>query len=215
MVPATNSHMDCSVIRASISARLDDESAPVPESVVSAHLDGCARCCHWSSGVTDLHRSLRVVPAAVETDRTEAIMSAIERRPVVNTQHDSVSVWRLLTVLIALIQIVAAVPLLLGHGDEMHGHFARHVGVFAAALAVGLLMAAHRPDRARSLLPVLAVLVAGLVWSCLDDLLHGMPVPGSAIAHGADVIALFVVWQLAHLSDATERRVGSRSPVLR
>lgn len=164
--------------------------------------------------MTELHRLLRVAPASVEPDRTDAILRVIDRRPARAPRADRVTRWRLLTVLVALVQIAAAVPLLLGQGDEMHGHFARHMGVFAIALAVGLLMAAYRPDRARALLPMLVALVVGLVWSCLDDLIHGQPVPDSIIAHGVDVIGLVAVWQLAHLTDAVGSRVH-RSPVLR
>lgn len=207
--------MDCSEIRISISARLDGEAPPIPESVVERHVDGCPDCRTWSLGVTELHRSLRLTGALEEPDRSARIVQGIPRRGPVARTPGSLAWWRLVTVLIALVQIAFAVPLLLGHGDEMHGHFARHLGVFAAALAVGLLMAAYRPDRAHSLLPVLSVLVAGLIWSCLDDLVHGQPVPGSVVAHAANVVALFAVWQLAHRSGTMPRRVAGRSPVLR
>jgi predicted anti-sigma-YlaC factor YlaD len=206
--------MDCSEIRDAVSAGLDGETAPLPREVVQVHVRLCSACRDWSAAVAELQRGLRVGTAPVEIDRTDSILRAIDRRPGHQARSEHLALWRLVASLVALVQMAGAIPLLLGHGDEMHGHFARHLGVFAAALAVGLLMAAYRPDRARALLPILAVLVTGLVWSCLDDLVHGMPVPGSAIAHGADVIALLVVWQLAHLSDVTARRVHRRSPVL-
>ena len=204
--------MDCSQIRFALSATLDGEDPGLPNVVVDHHLDACAGCRTWSAEVADFHRTLRVGPAAIEVDRTEAIFAALPRRGAVG-RDDRVRTLQWVTVILAVVQFAGAMPLLLGHGDEMHGHFARHIGVFTAAMAIGLLVVARRPDRARAILPMLAVLVAGLVWSCLDDLISGRPVPGSAIAHGLDVAALGLVWLLAHTNGAGETR--DRQPVLR
>ena len=205
--------MDCSQIRFALSAALDGEDPGLPNLVVDTHLDGCASCRTWSAEVADFHRSLRVGPAAIEVDRTDAILTALPRRGVIPGRDDRTRSLQWVTVFVAIVQLAGAIPMLLGHGDEMHGHFARHIGVFTAAMAIGLLVVARRPDRARAILPMLAVLVAGLVWSCLDDLLSGRPVPGSAIAHGLDVAALGVVWLLAHTKGAGV--TGERRPVLR
>ena len=206
--------MDCPQIRFSVSAALDDEDPGLPEVVIQAHLAACARCRTWSVDATEFHRTLRIGPAEMEFNRTEEILAALPLRARVGHTGDRVQPLRLATLLIALVQIVGAVPLLLGHDEMMHSHYARHIGVFSAALAIGLLVVAWRPERARALLPMLAVLVAGLVWSCLDDLISGRAVPGSAIAHGADVAALGVVWMLAHTTAGSEG-VTHRHPVLR
>ena len=150
----------------------------------------------------------------VEIDRTEEILAALPERPRANASADRVRPLRIATLVIALVQMFGAIPLLLGHGDMTHMHFARHIGVFAAALAIGLVIVAWRPERAAGMLPMLGVLVAGMVWSCLDDLLAGRPVPGSAIAHGADVVALGLVWMLAHVTSGSEG-ARHRRPVLR
>jgi hypothetical protein len=55
------------------------------------------------------------------------------------------------------------------------------------------------------MLPVLAVLVAGLAWSCFGDIWAGRPVPGNPLAHGADVAGLLAVWLLARGGVTTER----------
>ena len=205
--------MDCSQIRFALSATLDGEDPGLPNVVVDAHLGGCPECRTWSAEVADFHRTLRVGPAAIETDRTETILAALPRRGAAPGRDDRTRSLQRVTVILAIVQLAGAVPLLLGHGDEMHGHFARHIGVFTAAMAIGLFVVARRPDRARAILPMLAVLVAGLVWSCLDDLISGRPVPGSAIAHGLDVAALGVVWLLAHTNGAGDTR--DRQPALR
>ena len=213
MPKSDNPIMDCSQIRFALSATLYGEDPGLPNLVVDAHLDGCPECRTWSAEVADFHRTLRVGPAAIETDRTETILAVLPRRGAAPGRDDRTRSLQWVTVILAIVQLAGAVPLLLGHGDEMHGHFARHIGVFTAAMAIGLLVVARRPDRARAILPMLAVLVAGLVWSCLDDLISGRPVPGSAIAHGLDVAALGVVWLLAHTNGAGDAR--DRQPVLR
>ena len=205
--------VDCSQIRFALSAALDGEDPGLPSLVVDAHLNGCLECRSWSAEVADFHRTLRVAPAAIEVDRTEAIRAALPNRGMIPGRDDRTRSLQWATVFIAIVQLAGAIPLLLGHGDEMHGHFARHIGVFTAAMAIGLLVVARRPDRARAFLPMLAVLVGGLVWSCLDDLIGGRPVPGSAIAHGLDVAALGAVWLLAHTNGADDTR--DRRPVLR
>ncbi len=206
--------MDCTQIRFALSARLDDEDMGLPVLVVDRHLEGCVDCRGWAADAAEFHRTLRVAPAATEVDRTEAIRAVLTPRPSPFGKEDRTRSLQRVAFFVALVQIVGAIPLLIGNGDEMHGHYARHVGVFTAAMAIGLLFVAWRPARARALLPMLAVLVAGLVWSCIDDLIGGRPVPGSAIAHGFNVIALGVVWLLAHTGAGSED-TSKRQPVLR
>lgn len=203
--------MDCSEIRLSISANLDGEDPSLPPAVVAAHVSGCPGCRSWSVEASGLHRSVRVQAAPVEPDRTEAILAALPVRTV--RVHDHVRSLRIVTLIIAMVQAVAAVPLLLGHGDMMHMHYARHIGVFSAALAIGLVVAAWQPARARGLLPVLAVVVVGLAWSCFEDLLAGRSVPGSSIAHAANVAGLATVWMLAHTSPAEAASAPSRAAI--
>lgn len=175
-----------------VSAALDGEVAPLPPDVVAHHLADCAGCRQFSQEATALHRALRVRAADEEPDRTAAILSGLPRRSAVD---DRARGLRIVTLLIALVQLAASLPLLFA-SDDM-GHMERHIGIFAVALAVGLLAVAIRPQHARALLPVLTVLVAGLVWSCLGDIWAGRAIPGSLLAHGADVAGLAAVWLLA------------------
>lgn len=201
-------------MRASVSALLDGEDPTVPEPVVTDHLATCAKCRLWSADVTDLHRGLRVQAATEEPDRTATILAAL---PIRRRRGHDERVWmlRLVTCAIAFVQLAASVPLLFGSGYEMHGHLTRHVGAFSVALAVGLLTVAWRPDRAKATLPILAVLVMGLIWSCLGDLLAGRPLPGSAIAHGADVAGLCTAWLIARATAGESEDHQGRRPVLR
>ena len=57
-------------------------------------------------------------------------------------------------------------------------HVARHLGSFALALGVGLLVVAWKPERAAGVLPVVAALVACLVGSSIVDIVSGQRGPG-------------------------------------
>jgi predicted anti-sigma-YlaC factor YlaD len=207
--------MLCTDVRASLSAGLDGEMPALPPDVVDHHLGACAGCRRWRDEVTALHRTLRVQPAEPEPDRTEEILAALpHRRPVVD---ERVTGLRIITLIIAIVQFVASVPLLFASDSAMgghvmdDGHLERHIGVFALAMAVGLLVVAWRPERARAMLPILGVLVAGLIWSCFGDIWNGRPVPGNLVAHGADIAGFAAVWLLARTTGDTARERRHRA----
>ncbi|MGZ4677175.1 MAG: zf-HC2 domain-containing protein [Acidimicrobiia bacterium] len=192
--------MTCPDVRVSISAALDGEAAPLPPDVVAHHLDRCDGCRRFAEELGDLHRILRVQPAPEEPDRTSAIVAALPTRRSAADEH--LLGLRLVTLLIALVQVATAAPLLF-MSDAM-GHMERHIGISSVAMAVGLAFVALRPWRARAMLPVLGVLAVGLVWSCFGDIWAGRPVPGNLWAHGADVAGFAAVWLLSRATGATD-----------
>jgi len=208
--------MLCRDVRASLSAGLDGELPALPADVVDHHLAACAGCRGWADEVASLHRTLRVQPAAAEPDHTDAILAALpRRRPIVD---DRVRALRLVTLVIATVQFFASLPLLFASNEMVmgghvmdDGHLERHIGIFALAMAVGLFVVAWRPERARAMLPVLGVLVAGLVWGCFGDIWAGRPVPGNLLAHGADLAGFAAVWLLARTEGETERERRQRA----
>jgi len=208
--------MLCPDVRASLSAGLDGELPALPADVVDHHLAACAGCRRWADEVASLHRTLRVQPAAVEPDHTDAILAALpRRRPIVD---DRVRALRLVTLVIATVQFFASLPLLFASNEMVmgghvmdDGHLERHIGIFALAMAAGLFLVAWRPERARAMLPVLGVLVAGLVWGCFGDIWAGRPVPGNLLAHGADLAGFAAVWLLARTEGETERERRQRA----
>jgi len=208
--------MLCTDVRASLSAGLDGELPALPADVVDHHLAACAGCRRWADEVASLHRTLRVQPAAVEPDHTDAILAALpRRRPIVD---DRVRALRLVTLVIATVQFFASLPLLFASNEMVmgghvmdDGHLERHIGIFALAMAAGLFLVAWRPERARAMLPVLGVLVAGLVWGCFGDIWAGRPVPGNLLAHGADLAGFAAVWLLARTEGETERERRQRA----
>ena len=105
--------------------------------VVEHHLRGCPECRRWSEAVAGLHRSLRVQPAEDEPDRTGAILAALpRRRPLAD---DRVQTLRIVTLAVALVQLVASIPLLFPSDTMpgmpgMDGHLERHLGISALAM---------------------------------------------------------------------------------
>lgn len=55
--------MECEVVRAALSARLDGEASGVDDDVVDAHLSACADCRAWFDQAVRLNRSLLIGPA--------------------------------------------------------------------------------------------------------------------------------------------------------
>ena len=97
------------------------------------------------------------------------------------------------------IEIIAlSLPaLVLGDEADTSAHGARHLGAFTVAYGVGLLVVAARPARARTMLPVAAVLAGALLITALVDLANGrIPLVGEA-RHLPEIASVVLVWLLA------------------
>lgn len=59
------------MVRAALSARLDDEPAPsgIDDDAIDAHLSACAECRDWFAGASDLNRRLRMSVAPDSPER--------------------------------------------------------------------------------------------------------------------------------------------------
>ena len=124
---------------------------------------------------------------------------------------------RALLVVVAVEIIAFSLPaLVLGDESDTSTHAARHLGAFTAAYGVGLLVVVVRPARARTMLPVAAVLAGALVITAVVDLVDGrVPLTGEA-QHLPEVLSVVLVWLLAvpapRRADHSPRR---RRPSLR
>lgn len=99
---------------------------------------------------------------------------------------------------LALVQLAAgAPPLVLGQDPGTSAHLARHIGSFDVAIAVGLLLVAWRPARARAMLPVVAALAACVMGTALLDLADGATRLDREVAHVPEPLAVAFVWALA------------------
>jgi predicted anti-sigma-YlaC factor YlaD len=190
--------MRCHECRIAISARLDGEEPGWPAATVEAHLEGCEACRRFAEGARSLHRGMRLAPAVPMPDLTPTILHAIGRDAGRDRRDRERTIGlRVCLALIGLVQIAVAVPaLVLGDDAGLPVHTARHIGSFTAALAVGFLFVAWRPERAAGLVPVATALVAFVIGTTAVDVLTGQTAAFSESSHVTEVVGLVVTWLL-------------------
>jgi predicted anti-sigma-YlaC factor YlaD len=199
--------MDCDRCRTALSAELDGEDPGASPDAVDAHLAGCAACREFATGARRLHRTARIAPAADVPDLTAPIMRAIGDRAVDPHAEERTRFLRICVAIVGGIQLAMAVPaLVLGDDAGLPTHVARHLGSFAVALGVGLLVVAWRPDRAAGILPVIGVVVLCLLGSSAVDIVNGRAAPGAEVSHAPELVGLVAVWLLARSSSLAPAR---------
>jgi predicted anti-sigma-YlaC factor YlaD len=197
--------MSCTQIRDALSARLDGEDPGIDEAALYGHLAGCGGCRAFAHDAEDLHRAVRLEPAPAIPDLAPTVLAAIgedtlARRPAGTRRageepgHELVQVLRWVLVALAIVQIVVAIPALLGNDAGLPVHTARHLGSFDLALGIGFLYAAWRPQRIGGMLPIVAALVVCLAVSSLLDVAAGNTAALGETHHLADFGGLLVMW---------------------
>ncbi|MGB8861626.1 MAG: zf-HC2 domain-containing protein [Ilumatobacteraceae bacterium] len=161
--------MRCEQWHEAISARADGEDPGVDDRLIDAHLAHCTDCQGFERAVDGARGRLVVQPAPDMPDLSRRVTKT-------NAVLDRAGRWslvRALLIVVAIEIVVLAVPaLVLGEG-ETRAHDARHLGAFSIAYAVALLVVAVRPARARTVLPVAAVLAGALFVTAVVDLAAG------------------------------------------
>jgi predicted anti-sigma-YlaC factor YlaD len=185
--------VSCSTWRDAISAEADGEDPGIEPRLVTAHLDRCADCRAFAASIEGSRRRLLMAPAPSMPDLSRRISK-------LNAIADRASAWgvvRVLLVVVAVEVIVLSLPaLLLGEG-EANAHEARHLGAFTVAYGVALLVVAFRPARARTILPVAAVLAGALLITAVVDLVNGNVPLLEEATHLPELISVVLVWLLA------------------
>jgi hypothetical protein len=129
-------------------------------------------------------------------------MPDLSRRVVkLNAIADRASAWGAVRVLLAVVALEIAVlslpALVWGQDAEASTHEARHLGAFGVAYAAALLVVVVRPARARSILPVAAVLAFALTITAVVDIAQGrVPLVGETL-HLPEIVSVGLVWLLA------------------
>jgi predicted anti-sigma-YlaC factor YlaD len=198
--------MTCERWREAISARLDGEALGVDERLLEAHLERCPACRRFAaaSPLTILPRPAPTVPSDLPR-RVSRLAAAADRAA-------TWSVVRVLLAVVAIEIIVVSVPALLGDEAETSTHAARHVGAFAVAYGVGLLVVVVRPARARTMLPVAAVLAGALAIGSVVDLIERrIPLIDEA-SHLPELVSVVLVWLIATSSSRPDDRAGATPP---
>ena len=183
--------MTCERWREAISARADGEALGVDDRLLEAHLRRCEACRRVATA-----GPLTVGPlfaAAPQADLPRRVTRRVARADRASTS----TIVRWLLAVVAVEIIVVSVPALLGDRDATSTHAARHLGAFAIAYGVGLVVVAVRPARARTMLPVAAVLAGALVITSVVDLAERrIPLVDEA-AHLPEVVSVVLVWLIA------------------
>ncbi|MEI7618626.1 MAG: zf-HC2 domain-containing protein [Actinomycetota bacterium] len=186
--------MQCDLWEEAISARADGEPNTIDPRLLEAHLSGCLSCRTFAENVHVLRRSASIDLAASVPDLSAHVVK-------IARANDRGSVWWVLRLGLAVVSaqiLVFSVPaLLLGHSQGSDEHSARHLGSFAVAYAIGLLVVALRPAKARGMLPLTASLAGCLAVTAIIDIAEGRVPALTEFRHIPEVIGLVLVWVFA------------------
>jgi predicted anti-sigma-YlaC factor YlaD len=153
----------------------------------------CAPCGRYHADLVQLQRIVRLRPADPVPDQTAAIL--VRARPPAGGRMAWV---RYGLAVVALTQLVLALPeLVFGLDAGTPAHLARHAGSLGTALAIGLLYAAWRPERAVGLLPIAAALAACMVVTAVADIVDGRAQALGEGTHVLELVGLALLWVLA------------------
>ncbi len=206
--------MTCEPWQMAISARIDGEDLGVEPRLLDAHLAGCAECRRYEAIADATHRAARIQPAPPMPDLSRRVVK-------LNAIADRASRWSIVRILLFVVAVdviaFALQALVTGEANSATTHATRHLGAFTVAYGVGLLVVVARPARARTMLPVAAVLAGALGVTALIDLFNGnAPLVGEA-THLPELLSVVLIWLLAAPGPRERRsRSGSgRSPALR
>ena len=184
----------CAPWMEAISARADGEAATIDARLLDAHLATCPACRAFADDIPRVGRAAAIRPA----DRVPDLAGHVVRTA---RAADRGSVWWVLRLglgVVAIQVIIFSAPaLLLGHSAGSDEHAARHLGSFAIAYAIGLLVVALRPAKARGMLPLAAALAGCLAITAVIDISDGHTPVIAEARHIPEVIGLILVWVLA------------------
>jgi len=202
----------CDAVRLDLSARLDGEATDLPVDRLDAHVAGCDGCRVWLAEAERVTRLARVRAVGVP-DLTGRILAAVaddrQVRRAVRTGNRQV--LRIAVAIAAAVQLLLAVPVLLGVGVDPHA--SREMASFDIAMAVGFALAAWKPDRARAFVPVAFVLAACLAATSFLDLAGGATHLAHEVGHAAALVQAGLLWALGRRTAAAVPKVpGARTP---
>lgn len=185
--------MNCDQVREALSARADGEASNDEAAAVEQHLADCGDCRTHAVRLERLDRWVRIRPAEPVPDLVEAVTA--RARPARLGRGG----WmRPALAWVAVVMLVQSLPpLVVGELGGIDAHFARHLGAFGTALAIGFAYAAWKPHRAFGLLPFTAALVATTLVSIAADVISGTRTPLAELLHVTELAGLALLWMIA------------------
>ena len=195
--------MRCDQSRDLLSARLDGEATADELAVLDRHLASCVACSDFADALVGLDRTSRLIPAEPVPDLTAVVMAA--NAPAMRDPQREAARWSL--ALVALAQLLVALPELLTGSSGAGVHTTRELGSWSAALAVGLLVAAWQPGRARGMLPLGAVLAGVLTLGAVVDVVTGATAGAGESVHLLEIAGIALLWLLARRDEESPARL--------
>ncbi|MGY0230941.1 zf-HC2 domain-containing protein [Longispora urticae] len=198
--------MTCGEVRAALSALFDGEVAELSVQATEAHLSGCAACRTWKA------RALRLPDltwTATPPDLTARVLAAVAE----DERAARRARWQILRFAVgaaAVIQLLLALPVLLDGGSGPHA--SREMASFDIALAVGFLLAAWQPSRARAFVPVAAVLAGCLALTSGMDVLNDSTALAHETGHLVALVQAGLLWALGRSSVRGGSRPATVTP---
>jgi predicted anti-sigma-YlaC factor YlaD len=184
--------MDCETIQAALSARADGEPAGVAEPLVDRHVRTCADCAGFARVIAGMRTQLAPEGRRDLSPGIVAVAARVDRGGVW---------WGLRAALfsVAVGELILAVPDLVARASEGAGdiHMQRHLGAFQTAYAIGLIVVALRPAKARALVPLTAALAAAMIGASIVDIAQGVTPALGEWEHSLELLGLILVWLLA------------------
>lgn len=197
----------CASIRELASAVVDAEASAAEQRIHDDHLAECAACRRYAERLAVLTRQVRLRPAEPVPDLAARVLD--RARPPRLGRGGWVRPALAWVAIVLAAQSVG--PLFLGEFAGASTHVARHLGAFSAALAVGLLYAVWRPQRAFGLLPFAAALTVTMLVAGVLDVLAGASSLLAETIHLTELAGLVLLWILSGSPGLDRlRRVGLR-----
>lgn len=184
----------CRTVREAVSAGLDGEDAVLPAAEVRRHLAGCPACETFAAQLPEVNRRVTVAGAEAVPDLTAPILVALagDRNAIDDRRIRDL---RVLVALAGAVQLVLAIPVLLGLvGPAVH--WGRDLGAFELALGAGLFLAAWQPRRAAGVLPIAAVVAVLATFGGVVDLVAGRATILAELTHLTELIGVAALWAL-------------------
>lgn len=187
---------------------MDGEPVDQPAEV-SEHLRGCDACTLWRSQAETLAAQLRDRYSDTP-DLTENVLAAVADGQRQADRHQLAiragrrRLLRWAVGVAAVVQLCLAVPALLtaaGVTEVTAIHTSREMASFDIAVAVGFLLAAVRPERAKAFVPVAAVLAVCLGATSLLDVSAGFTGLVDEAGHMVALVQAGLLWALGRVSD--------------
>ncbi|CAM3128124.1 hypothetical protein [Stackebrandtia soli] len=194
--------MNCASARAALSARMDDEDV-LDAAATLDHLRECAACGEWIGHANRISETARKRYVSTP-DLTEPVLRRIGDHE--RGRAARLRAWRRglrwAVGVAAIAQLGLALPAL-WPGADVGGHAlhaSREMASFDIAVAVGFLLAAIRPDRARAFVPVAFALAGCLAVTSLVDIAGGATDVLHEASHATALVQAGLLWALGRTS---------------